>query len=114
LELGQVGRLAGLDLSAYPTKQTNIVAAAVGLELRRLFVCLRRACGVRSDLSGWGHPQNSSPLDWGWCFANSVRIHRAIPFARAAWDVWDDAMKDCFAELFKVEIWNTLTRSLVF
>jgi hypothetical protein len=27
-----------LDLLAYPTKQTNIVAAAVGIELRCLFV----------------------------------------------------------------------------
>jgi hypothetical protein len=28
----------GPGCSAYPTKQTNIVAAAVGIELRRLFV----------------------------------------------------------------------------
>jgi hypothetical protein len=53
----------GPGCSAYPTKQTNIVAATVGMNSRRLFVCcVVRARSVRRRRGG--APPKSARLRW--------------------------------------------------
>jgi hypothetical protein len=53
----------GPGCSAYPTKQTNIVAAAVGIELRRLFLENGFAVGA-SSFNRRGSPATLAGCHW--------------------------------------------------